>query len=87
MISPDAAHLHSKYKEPFYIYSELTGANKIFMYAFGIVIGNEDYATWMLFNKWFSQSCPSVSHFQPGQKYSEFVFILDCDKGSEQSLC
>ena len=60
----DAAHLHSKYKGTIYIYSGLTRSNKIF------AMGKEDYATWTLFNNLFSQSCPSVSHVEESQKYS-----------------
>ena len=43
-------------------------------------MGNEDYVTWPYFNKLFSQPCPSVSHVEPGEKYSKFVFMLDHDK-------
>ena len=53
------------------------------MYAFGIVMGNEGYATWMILNNLFSQSCPSVPHVEEGQKYSKFVFILDHAEGLE----
>ena len=56
------------------------------MYTFGISMGNEDYVTWTLFNKLFSQSCSSVSHVEDGQKYSKCVFVSDWDKGLERSL-
>ena len=32
------------------MYSSLTGGNEIYMYGLGIVMGNEDYHMWKLFN-------------------------------------
>ena len=55
------------------------------MYSFGVAMGNEEYAMCMLFNKLFPQLCPSVSHVEEGQKYSKFVFVLDCNKELEKS--
>ena len=46
------------------------------MYGFGIHMGNEDCVTWTLFNKLFSQSCPSISHVKQGQKYLQYVFVI-----------
>ena len=85
-ISLDASHLWSSYKGTICIYSGLRGCNVVYMYLFSILMGNEDYATWTLFDKPFSHSCPSVSHVEEGQKHSKFVFISDWDKGLEQSL-
>ena len=48
----DPTHLWPCYKGTIYIYSELTGSNDIYMYAFDISMGNEDYTTWM-----FSTTC------------------------------
>ena len=66
-----------------YIYSGLTGAKEIYMWAFGISMGNEDYATWTLFNKLFSKSCPLVSVVEQGKKFSNCIFLSDRDKDLE----
>ena len=57
------------------MYSSLTGGNEIYMYGLGIVMGNEDYHMWKLFNKLFKRACTMVSELKVRQKYSKFVFV------------
>ena len=85
-ISIDATHLKSLYKGTIFIYSGLTGNDEVYILAFGVSGGNEDYMTWNMFNTLFAKACPSVSFVEEGYAYSKFVFVSDKDKGLDKSL-
>ena len=86
VISIDAAHIKSAYKGVVYTYSGLTGANEMYVYAFGIMVGNECYQNWQYFNQLFLEACPIVAKILPGKTYSDYVFISDRQKGLDLSL-
>ena len=86
IISINVAHLKSAYQGTIFIYLGLTGNDEVYILAFGISGGNEDYHTWNMFNNLFAMACPSVSFVENGHLYSKFVFISDQDKGLDKSL-
>ena len=87
LISIDAAHLKSAYKETIFNYSGLTGNDEAYILVFGIIGGNEDCRTWNIFNRLFGKDCPSVSFMEDGMLCPKFVIVLDRDKGLDKSLC
>lgn len=58
VISVDSAHLKSVFRGGIQIYSGLTAMDEIYIYAFAIVYGNEDYKSWKYSNDLFEAVCP-----------------------------
>ena len=85
IISVDAAHLKSGYKEMMYIYS-LTGNEEAYILAFGMRRGNEDFVSWDVLNSLLTKACPCVSTVKDIHIYLKYVFISDRDKGLDKSL-
>ena len=60
VISCDAAHLKSERKGQIYIYSVLSAANEVYILAFGIAMGNEDFDNWLWMNEKLERAMPCI---------------------------
>ena len=100
VVSLDSAHLKSVFKGGIQIYSGLTAADEIYIYAFAIVSENESFDSWDYSNELFAAACPNLqldnvdtlegysnqtSRPTP-TKYHDVVFVCDRDKGLAKSL-
>ena len=100
VVSLDSAHLRSVFKGGIQIYSGLTGADEVYIYAFAIVCGNESFESWNYSNELFSSACPTLQmdgidtlegyrnqvSRQTPLKYHDITFVSDRDKGLGKSL-
>ena len=100
VVSLDSVHLRRMFKGGIQIYSSLTAANEVYIYAFAIVAGNEDFKSWEFSNKLFRTACPllqedNVDDLEGGSNqvtvpaaktFHDFTFISDRDKGLGKSL-
>ena len=48
--------------------------------------GNEDFASWDVFNTLFAEACPCIMIVKQRHIYTKHVFISDRDKGLDKSL-
>ena len=94
VISCDAAHMKSEQKGMIYMFSTLSAKHEIFIIAFGLASGNEDYSNWKWMTEHFLKACPIIKSknvnsgttTDQSNQYNEIVFVSDCNKGLGKTL-
>ena len=94
IISLDATHLKSKYKETLLAAAVSSATNELYPLGFMIYLGNEDLSRWTEMLTALKDACPSVatetddiSYYGEGMVPGlKFAFTSDRDKGLKRAM-
>jgi MULE transposase domain len=86
VMSLDACHLKSQWKETLYAASVLTAMDNVYPVAFAVTESNEDFLGWQRFLCNSKECLQCLSTVPPGKQRPKFSFVSDRDKGLEGAL-